>query len=133
MRVILERAREFVEDVKAGLSDDELRRKYNIKPEKFYFFKAAAKDYLAKVEQDLTARRRKINLKHVLVDVRAGMDDDALMVKYQLTARQLQRVLREIINAGLVTAMELSNRLKVTKSQVTEVFVEMGKAVKELD
>ena len=56
-----------------------------------------------------------------------------LMVKYNLLPRHLQSAFRQIINAGLITPLELSNRLKITKSQVREAFVEMGKAIKELD
>ena len=61
------------------------------------------------------------------------MDDEALMIRYGLQPRQLQNAFRQIINAGLATPMELSKRLSITKSQVTDAFKEMGKAVAELD
>jgi hypothetical protein len=69
----------------------------------------------------------------VLADIKSGMDDEQLMIKYDLLPRQLQSVFRQIINAGLSTPMEMSQRLSITKSQVREAFVEMGKAIRELD
>jgi hypothetical protein len=61
------------------------------------------------------------------------MDDEALMTKYDLVPRQLQSIFRQLISAGLMTPMELSTRLSITKSQVREAFLEMGKAVSDLD
>ena len=61
------------------------------------------------------------------------MGDDELIVKYFLTRRGLQSALRQLIKLGLATPQELSNRLSITTSQVREAFVEMGKAIKELD
>ncbi len=62
-----------------------------------------------------------------------GMSDNELMEKYLLTRRALQSALRQLIELRLATPMELSNRLSITTSQVREAFVEMGKAIKELD
>jgi len=73
-------------------------------------------------------RRRIIVSAHdVVQDLRAGMDDEALMVKYRLSFRQLQRLFRKIIVGGFIQPMELAERLCVTKSQVSEAFVEMKK------
>jgi hypothetical protein len=71
--------------------------------------------------------------KEFLTDIRSGMDDEALMIRYGLQPRQLQSAFRQVINAGLATPLELSRRLSITKSQVREAFVEMGKAIGELD
>jgi hypothetical protein len=61
------------------------------------------------------------------------MDDDALMVKYNLSYRQLQRLYRKMITGGYISAMELAQRLCVTTSQVTETLGAMKKAIQELD
>ncbi len=127
------RAREFLSDVRAGVSDSILQRKYALPPKRFYVYKAMALDIIAKQSAEQSKDRRKINAKLFLADIRCGMDDDALMIKYDLLPRHLQNAFRQIINAGLITPLELSNRLKITKSQVREAFVEMGKAVRELD
>jgi hypothetical protein len=127
------RAHEFVEDVKAGMNDTALQMKYGLSSQKFYFYKATAMDIIARQRQETATNRRKISAKNILADIRSGMDDEQLMIKYDLLPRQLQSVLRQIINVGLATPMEMSKRLSITKSQVREAFVEMGKAVRELD
>jgi hypothetical protein len=128
-----ERAREFVADVKGGFSDSVLQQKYGLPKGKFFFYKASALDIIAKEKMIEFRQKRTINPYRVLSDMESGMGDDALMVKYDLNHREFQTVLRQIIEAGLASALELSGRLSITESQVREAFVEMGKAIKELD
>jgi len=124
---------EFIKDVDAGLRDEDLMTKYGLSRSAFYKYKAAAKDILAKEKSASEKHKLRINARQFLHDVKAHMDDQALMEKYHITQRQLQSLLRQLIQAGLMSALELANRLKVTQSQVTEAFEEMGKAIKELD
>jgi hypothetical protein len=123
---------QFLMDVKAGVDDEVLRQKYNLAGKKFFLYKAAAMDFLTK-QKAARAQKRRISAKQILADINSGMDDECLMLKYTITQRQLQTVFRQIIGAGLATPMELSRRLSITKSQVTEAFAEMGTAIKELD
>jgi len=123
---------EFVQDVRDGLSDTALQSKYRLSSNKFYLYKASVLDFIAK-EHAQKSKKIEIHAKQFLVDIWSGMEDDALMVKYNLLPRHLQSAFRQLINAGLITPLELSNRLRITKSQVREAFVEMGKAIKELD
>ncbi len=125
--------REFVKDVLAGMSDAELQKKYRVSGQNFYTYKATVLDFIAKKQAQKSKRRIEISAKQFLADLRSGFDDEMLMTKYGLLPRQLQSVFRKMIKAGLITALEISNRLEITKSQVTEAFVEMGKAIKELD
>jgi hypothetical protein len=125
--------REFVKDVLAGMSDAGLQSKYKVSGNDFYTYKATVLDFIAKKRAQKTKPRIQINATEFLADLRSGFDDEALMIKYGLLPRQLQSAFRKMIKAGLITALEISNRLKITKSQVTEAFVEMGKAIKELD
>ena len=74
-----------------------------------------------------------VSAKQVLEDLRAGMDDEAFMIKYNITYRQLQRLFRKLIIGGYVTPLELAERLCITSSQVTEAFAEAEKAINELD
>jgi hypothetical protein len=74
-----------------------------------------------------------INARNVLEDLRNGIDDEGLMVKYNLSYRQLQRLFRKLILAEYISPMELAERLCVTKSQVMEAFVDMQRAMDELD
>jgi len=123
---------EFVQDVRDGLSDTALQSKYRLSSKKFYLYKASVLDFIAKEHAQKAKNKIEIHAKQFLVDIRSGMDDDALMVKHNLLPRHLQSAFRQLINAGLITPLELSNRLRITKSQVREAFVEMGKAIKEL-
>ncbi len=125
-------AKEFIQDVQAGMSDTALQAKYGMSGKQFFMYKAAVKDYLAK-EKQKTGKGRKVSAKEILADIKADLSDDEIMDKYNFTRRQLQSVLRQLINAGLATPKELSNRLSITRSQVTEAFVETGKAIHELD
>jgi hypothetical protein len=127
------KAREFVADVRAGISDETLQKKYGLSRRKFYLYKASALDIIAKEHAQKPKRSIRISAKEFLIDIRSGMDEEALMIKHGLLPRQLQSAFRQIINAGLATPMELSKRLSITKSQVREAFVDVGKAIAELD
>ena len=94
--------------------------------------KATALDIIAKNKRK-NPNKRKLKAKDFMKDVKRGMGDNELMEKYLLSRRALQSALRQLIELGLATPLELSNRLSITKSQVREAFVEMGKAIKELD
>jgi DNA-binding MarR family transcriptional regulator len=74
-----------------------------------------------------------IKASEVLDDIRAGMDDEAFMIKYSLTYRQLQRLFRKMIMGGFISPLELAERLCVTQSQVTEALGQVNKAIDELD
>jgi hypothetical protein len=126
------RAREFIQDVGVGLSDAALKSKYGLPDHKLFLYKATALDIIAKECTQKSKKRIEIHAKQFLVDIWSGMDDEALMVKHALLRpRHLQSAFRQIISLGLITPLELANRLKITKSQVREAFVEMGKAIRE--
>ncbi len=127
------RGLEFVADVRAGLSDPFVQRKYGLSRHKFYMYKATALDIIAKERAQKSKKQIEIKAKQFLVDIRSGMDVEALMIKHNLIPRHHQSAFRKIIEAGLMTPLELSNRLQITKSQVREAFIEMGKAVQELN
>jgi hypothetical protein len=127
------RACQFIADVRARVSDETLQKKDGFSSKKFYLYKASALDIIAKEDAQKSKRRIVIDAKKFLRDIRSGMDDEGLMIRYGLQPRQPQNAFREIINAGLVTPLELSKRLSITKSQVREAFVEVGKAIAELD
>ncbi len=81
----------------------------------------------------MNPKRIIINPHHVLADLAAGVDDEGLMVKYNLNYRQLQRLYRKMITAGYITSQELAQRLCITKSQVSEAMDQVRAALKELD
>jgi hypothetical protein len=115
------------------LPDEALQEKYNLRGNEFLVAKASVLDFLKTIREKNTKPARRISAKGFLNDVTSGVDDQTLMRKYSLTQRELQSLFRQLIDAGLVTALEMANRLEITKSQVAEAFVEMGKAIEELD
>ncbi|MBI4965000.1 MAG: hypothetical protein HY913_17125 [Desulfomonile tiedjei] len=127
------RSQAFLADVKAGLPDAVLQEKYGLSEKKFYLYKAAALDIIAKVKATRGKNARKIDAKRFVTDIKSGMEDESLMIRYTLTPRELQTCFRKVIEAGLMGPLELGNRLTITRSQVREAFVEMGKAIEELD
>ena len=58
---------------------------------------------------------KKINRKMVLADIRAGLDENALMDKYGLTPRQLESVMRKLDDAGLLTGDQTEDLLDATE------------------
>ncbi len=55
--------------------------------------------------------KRKITANEVLDDLRRGLDDFALMRKYQLSAQGLQSLFNKMINSGAITPTELEDRI----------------------
>ena len=70
--------------------------------------------------------------KDLALDVQEGMGDDFLMEKYHLNPKQLESLLRRLVEANLITHMQLYERTSISDSQVTRAFVEAEKAVTEL-
>ena len=129
-----QQARDFILDVKAGLSEEALAEKYNLHPKSVYLHKLAVKSYLAeKAESAIVKPSLRISAELVLEDIKSGLDNEGLMNRYELTERQLQRLYRKIIEAGLMTPLELAARLKVTKSQIMEAFSEAQQPIDETD
>jgi hypothetical protein len=54
---------------------------------------------------------RKLNAKALAADIRAGLDENALMNKYQLAPSQLQAIVRKLLQARLITEPDLSGNL----------------------
>jgi len=127
------RAGESVADVRVRLNDAILQRKYGLSRNKFYQYKATALDIIAKETGTKFRTQIEIRAKQLLVDIRSRMDDEAAMMNCNLLPRHLQSTFRQLIETGLITPLEPSNRLQMTRSQVREAFVAMGEAVGELD
>lgn len=56
------------------------------------------------------AEKKKISAKEILADVKAGMTDQELMDKYQLSSSGLQSLFRKMIGANLLTEYDLDQR-----------------------
>ncbi len=77
--------------------------------------------------------KRKIKAKEVAQDIHAGMGDTLLMEKYDLSAKQLEIVLRSLVNLDLISHMQLYERTTLSDTQITKAFVDTQAAIKELD
>jgi ribosomal protein S12 len=77
--------------------------------------------------------KRKIKAKDVAEDVHAGVGDTLLMEKYGLTAKQLEGVLRKLLDVHLISHMQLYERTSLSDTQITKAFVDTQAAIKELD
>jgi hypothetical protein len=124
---------EFIDDVRAGISDEALQAKHKISGKRFLIAKAAAKDFLARRQAESPESQLKVDLKQILADVKAGISNEELMTIYNLTSRQLQTAFRRIIGEGLASPMDISGRLAMTTSQVVEAFTDAGRAMRELE
>ncbi len=51
-----------------------------------------------------------VNVKEILVDIKAGMDNAALMEKYQLSEKGLQSLFEKLVEAGQLKQRELEKR-----------------------
>ena len=72
--------------------------------------------------------KRTINGKAIAADVVAGMGDAWLTERYCLTPNQLEQILRKLLDANLITDMQLYERTTLSDSMITKAFVEKEKA-----
>jgi hypothetical protein len=76
--------------------------------------------------------KRKIVARELVADIRSGLDDDTLMRKYELSAQNLDRLFRKLVEVDFISVIELQERARLSDSQVTRAFVEAQKAIDEL-
>jgi hypothetical protein len=77
--------------------------------------------------------KKTIRAKEVAKDIEQGMNDSDLMVKYELSAKQLEKVLRKLLDVNLITHMQLYERTQLSDTQVTKAFMDSQAAIHELD
>lgn len=69
---------------------------------------------------------RKISARQIRGDIRLGLNDIELMNKYDLTSKQLEEILRQLVEVGVITHMELYERTRLSDTQITKAFVDKG-------
>ena len=72
-------------------------------------------------------RKVRINAEEFVSDIRAGLNDGAIVQKYKITPEKLQQVLLRLVEAKYLTAQELCERAKLTETQITRAFIEANK------
>jgi hypothetical protein len=72
---------------------------------------------------------RKIRAKEIAADVHAGIGDSVLMAKYDLTAKELEMVLRRLVSLDIINHMQLFERTSLSDSLITKAFVDSEQAL----
>lgn len=79
------------------------------------------------------AEKRKISAKAIVTDLRQGMSDADIMTKYNLQELQFKKLLSKLLDARLITDMELYERTSLSDTAVTAAYVDTLNAIGELD
>lgn len=66
--------------------------------------------------------KEKISARELLADIRAGIDDPALMKKYELSAQGLQSACKKLVEAKALKQSEVDNRVPLTERTVDIVW-----------
>lgn len=77
--------------------------------------------------------RRTIRATDLVQDITSGMTDPILMNKYQLEPKQLEFMLRKLVEAGKITQTQLLERTSITSTSITKAFVDVYQSLRELD
>ncbi|MBI5570567.1 MAG: PilZ domain-containing protein [Desulfomonile tiedjei] len=112
------RGRDILADVKAGMADAVLMSKYKLTAQALLKvmtrlvwdgFLPASELALRKplIKSVLQRRQRRIVAKDMLRDLRSRMSDAALMEKYKLTSRGLQRIFERLVDSNAIGHAEL--------------------------
>ncbi|MEW6111987.1 MAG: hypothetical protein AB1664_07645 [Thermodesulfobacteriota bacterium] len=67
----------------------------------------------------MAEQKRKLSAKQLLADISAGMTDQDLAKKYELTAEQLQSVFQKLANAGLLDTAKVGARSASVETEPT--------------
>jgi len=76
---------------------------------------------------------RTIRATDLVKDITSGMTDTVLMTKYQLEPKQLEYMLRKLVEAGRITQTQLVERTSITSTSITKAFVDVYQSLRELD
>jgi hypothetical protein len=68
--------------------------------------------------------KRRVKAKKVLKDVLAEMDDLQIMRKHGLTPKQLETILRGLVERGMITHLQLYERTTLTESTIRTALEE---------
>ncbi len=76
---------------------------------------------------------RKIRARDVARDITGGMNDPDLMEKYDLTAKQLELLLQQMVHKGVLTQEQIDERLNLAETAITRAFDDTRRSIDELD
>jgi uncharacterized protein (DUF433 family) len=99
-------AREIVADLRSGMDESELIRKYNLSPSAF-------KSVLQQVDQE-----RRIRARAIAEDLKQGLSEIEVMKKHQLTGDAFQRIIEVLLEEKFITRSDMEERTKVSQELV---------------
>ena len=77
--------------------------------------------------------KRKIRGKEFVRDMRNGMHDRQFMEKYALSAEQLRKLFRKLVDSGIIDEMELYVRTGLSDDTATKATAANQMAINELE
>jgi uncharacterized protein (DUF433 family) len=102
---------EVLRDIKDGKGDGELMQKYRLSPRGLadLYRKLVNTGFLARNGNSFViARSRRIAVKQLVADLRAGLSRQELMAKYLCSSQRLRRLVAKLMAVGVVTQTELA-------------------------
>ena len=66
--------------------------------------------------------KRKISARRVIEDLRAGLSNDELMEKHNMSPESLRYVFKRLVEAGLMTELQYYQRMDLTESDLFRAF-----------
>lgn len=66
--------------------------------------------------------KRKASARQVITDLRAGLSNDELMEKYNISPELLRYVLKRLVEAKLMTELQYYERMDLTESDLFRAF-----------
>jgi uncharacterized protein (DUF433 family) len=84
-------------------------------------------------EAQAPKKRRKVKAKALVIDIRAGLSDNELMEKYQVSSRQLQYLFGKLLDAQRIGELELWERTSLSNTSVTKAFVDVQNSLKNFE
>ncbi|MFC1834839.1 ankyrin repeat domain-containing protein [Thermodesulfobacteriota bacterium] len=109
-------AKEMLKNVREGMDDAAIMKKYRLSPKglQSLFKKMVAAGVIHQKDLDKRSEEAKLDLEQVAQDVRAGADDAALTKKYRLTPKLLAQLYDNLLDAGLIQVEEFYSRQPVS-------------------
>ncbi len=105
-------AHDVVHDIRAGLNDTDLMRKYKLTAKGLQSLRSKLFEHGLITREELGQEPvQTISAREAMRDVRAGLDDFALMKKYDLSPKGLQSLLNQLVKSGALSVQEVEGRM----------------------
>ena len=93
----------------------------------------APKPVQVKKDAQAPKKKRKVKAKALVIDIRAGLSDNQLMEKYQVSSKQLQYLFGKLLDAQRIGELELWERTSLSNTSVTKAFVDVHNSLKNFE